>query len=67
MSKVSEILRIVFAKSHIERVQFSSNRKRRKSQETTFCTCIRSIMANRSEVWGRELTQIQEGHGFDSL
>ena len=34
---------------------------KRQSPGTTYSTCILSIMANRSEVWGRELTQIQKG------
>lgn len=43
-----------------ERTSLSSEYKR-QSLGTSYSTCILSIMANRSEVWGRELTQIHKG------
>lgn len=42
------------------KVGFGSEYKKR-SLGTIYSTCILSIMANRSEVWGRDLTQIQKG------
>lgn len=41
------------------KVGFGSEYKKR-SLGTIYSTCILSIMANRSEVWGRDLTQIQK-------